>query len=64
MLQGPNLELYKHLVTSFPEVNWIASGGVSRINDLNALKKTGVSGVIVGKAIYEGKIALNQLSNF
>lgn len=64
MLQGPNLKLYQEFVSAFPKLNWIASGGVSEINDLTALKKTGVAGVIIGKAIYEGKVMLDQLSKF
>ena len=64
MLQGPNLPLYQELVSAFPKINWIASGGVSRLEDLTALKKTGVAGAVVGKAIYEGKISLRQLTTF
>jgi phosphoribosylformimino-5-aminoimidazole carboxamide ribotide isomerase len=64
MLQGPNIELYKNLKTAFPNLKWIASGGVSGIKDLEALRQAEVSGVIIGKAIYEGKITLEQLANF
>ncbi|HEY0654693.1 MAG TPA: 1-(5-phosphoribosyl)-5-[(5-phosphoribosylamino)methylideneamino]imidazole-4-carboxamide isomerase [Chryseosolibacter sp.] len=63
MLSGPNVSLYKKLIARFPTIQWIASGGVSDISDVNELKSTGVSGVIIGKAIYEGKISLDQLSN-
>ncbi len=61
-LEGPNLELYKQLVASFPKLNVIASGGVGSQDDLLALKETGVEGVILGKAIYEGKVDLSKLS--
>jgi phosphoribosylformimino-5-aminoimidazole carboxamide ribotide isomerase len=62
MLSGPNLDLYKKLMTLFPSVKWIASGGVSNLEDLVKLKELGVNGVIIGKAIYEGRISLDQLT--
>lgn len=62
MLTGPNIELYKKILLSFPQLNLIASGGVSCMEDLYELKQIGVDGVIVGKAIYEGRIKLEQLS--
>jgi len=61
MLTGPNVELYKKIVLSFPHVNLVASGGVSSVEDLKELKRIGVDGVIVGKAIYEGRIELKDL---
>lgn len=64
MLTGPNTALYKKLMAKFPQIDWIASGGVSGIEDVFDLKSAGVNGVIIGKAIYEGRISLNQLSNF
>lgn len=62
MLTGPNLLLYKKLINLFPEIKWIASGGVSAIHDVQELRSLGVDGVIIGKAIYENKISLNQLN--
>ncbi|MGC3945393.1 MAG: 1-(5-phosphoribosyl)-5-[(5-phosphoribosylamino)methylideneamino]imidazole-4-carboxamide isomerase [Chryseolinea sp.] len=62
MLSGPNVDLYKVLLLSFPQLHVIASGGVSSIDDLRELQTIGVDGVIVGKAIYEGKISLEQLA--
>ncbi|TKK70390.1 1-(5-phosphoribosyl)-5-[(5-phosphoribosylamino)methylideneamino]imidazole-4-carboxamide isomerase [Ilyomonas limi] len=62
MLAGPSLDLYKHIIEKFPELYFIASGGVSSINDLEQLKEIGCKGAIVGKAIYEGKIELNELA--
>ena len=64
MLQGPSVELYRHLVSAFPNLNVIASGGVSSTNDLDKLKSVNVEGVIIGKAIYEGKISLKQLEAY
>lgn len=61
MLTGPNIELYKRLLLSFPQLHLIASGGVSSIDDILELRRIGVDGVIVGKAIYEGKIKLPEL---
>jgi phosphoribosylformimino-5-aminoimidazole carboxamide ribotide isomerase len=62
MLTGPNFELYKKLKSQFPKLKIIASGGVSSIDDLLALKELKVEAVIVGKAIYENKIKLSDLS--
>jgi phosphoribosylformimino-5-aminoimidazole carboxamide ribotide isomerase len=63
MLTGPSLELYKKILINFPMLNLIASGGVSSIEDLKALAQIGVDGAIVGKAIYEGRIALESLGD-
>lgn len=63
MLTGPNIELYKKILLSFPQLHLIASGGVSCMEDLHELKRIGVDGVIVGKAIYEGKVSLNDLKD-
>ncbi|MEQ8927868.1 MAG: 1-(5-phosphoribosyl)-5-[(5-phosphoribosylamino)methylideneamino]imidazole-4-carboxamide isomerase [Fulvivirga sp.] len=64
MLQGPNVALYNELMGSFPALNLIASGGVSCIEDVQKLKENGLFGVIIGKAIYEHKISLAELSNY
>ncbi|MET0244604.1 MAG: 1-(5-phosphoribosyl)-5-[(5-phosphoribosylamino)methylideneamino]imidazole-4-carboxamide isomerase [Flavitalea sp.] len=60
-LEGPSLGLYKTIITQFPTLNFIASGGVSSMDDLEQLKDIGCSGAIVGKAIYEGRIKLEDL---
>jgi phosphoribosylformimino-5-aminoimidazole carboxamide ribotide isomerase len=60
MMTGPNHELYSGLMTSFPGIEFQASGGVSRLEDLLTLKKAGVRTAIVGKAIYEGAIDLKE----
>ena len=60
-LEGPSIELYKNIVEKFPALHFIASGGVSSIDDVYHLQEAGCKGVIVGKAIYEGRIQLNEL---
>lgn len=62
MLQGPSLELYKTLLKEFPGIKLIASGGVSSVQDLIDLREAGLPAAIVGKAYYEGRITLEQLS--
>ncbi len=64
MLTGPNIDLYKKILLSFPQLNVIASGGVSSIDDLTELEQIGVDGVIIGKAIYEGRLSLEDLNKF
>lgn len=61
MLQGPSLDLYKEIMQE-TGVQLIASGGVSSIDDLQQLRELGCAGAIIGKAIYEGRITLNELS--
>jgi len=62
MMQGPAVELYRNLLKQFPGLYLVASGGVSCMEDMVALRDTGVPAVIVGKAIYEGKIKLEELT--
>jgi phosphoribosylformimino-5-aminoimidazole carboxamide ribotide isomerase len=62
MLTGPNIDLYTKLLNTFPAIKLIASGGVSSMNDLMNLKDTKVEGVIVGKAIYEGRVDIHTLA--
>ncbi|CAN5517587.1 1-(5-phosphoribosyl)-5-[(5-phosphoribosylamino)methylideneamino]imidazole-4-carboxamide isomerase [soil metagenome] len=64
LLQGASVELYKKIIAQFPELNLIASGGVSALNDLDELKSIGCSAAIVGKAIYEGKITMKDLKKY
>ena len=63
-LEGPATDLYKNIVSKFPELHFIASGGVSSLQDLHALQEVGCAGVIVGKAIYENRISLEDLKKF
>ena len=62
MMAGPNFGLYKKLKSRFPELKITASGGISSVEDLEELKYIKVHAVIVGKAIYEGKIKLSELN--
>lgn len=62
MLQGPSIELYKEILASFPQLYLIASGGVSCFQDILDLESAGVPAVILGKAIYENKVTLKELS--
>ena len=63
-LQGPSLNTYRHLRLTLPEAGIIASGGVTTVEDLEALQEIGVKGAIIGKAIYEGTIQLKDLARF
>jgi phosphoribosylformimino-5-aminoimidazole carboxamide ribotide isomerase len=63
-LDKPNFELYEHLIQTFFEIKIIASGGVSAIEDLKKLKEIGVYGAIVGKAIYEKHIDIEELAKY
>lgn len=63
MLAGPSTDLYKDILEQ-TSVQLIASGGISSMEDVYTMKETGCSGTIIGKAIYEGKITLQQLQNF
>lgn len=60
-LQGPSMELYKNIIQKFPGLHFIASGGVSNIDDVYQLQDINCKGVIIGKAIYEGRISLKEL---
>jgi phosphoribosylformimino-5-aminoimidazole carboxamide ribotide isomerase len=62
MLEGTNEDLYRKIKEQDPDIHLIASGGVSCMDDIDRLEKTHVSGIIIGKAIYEGKISLSELS--
>lgn len=63
MLQGASEELYQEIIDT-TDVSLIASGGVSTVDDLTKLKQMGCEGAIIGKAIYEGKISMKELSAF
>ena len=62
-LQGPAIGLYKDVMTAYPQLHLIASGGVSSIDDIRALDAEGIPAVVFGKAIYEGRINLHELLN-
>lgn len=63
-LQGPSVGLYEKIIKAFPSLYFIASGGVSRMEDLDALRVAGCSAAIVGKAYYEGHISAEALGAF
>lgn len=62
MLQGPSTPLYKEIMATFPRCRLIASGGVSGMQDIKELNEAGIPAVVFGKAIYEGKISLEELA--
>ena len=64
LLQGASVNLYKKILEAIPGIHLTASGGVSSIKDVEELEAIGCSGVIIGKALYEGKIKLNELKKF
>ena len=63
-LEGPSIQLYQKILQQYPSLQLIASGGVSQLKDLEELRTIGCSAAIVGKAIYENKISLLELSTF
>ena len=63
-LEGPATDLYQKIILQNNDLRLVASGGVSKTEDLHELKRIGCSGVIIGKAIYENKISLEDLKPF
>ncbi len=63
MLTGPNFQMYQNLQNRFPGLKWIASGGVSNLQDLVTLQNHQLYGVVVGKAYYEGRIQLSEMAH-
>lgn len=61
MLQGPATELYRTILERYPSLGLIASGGVGSVEDIRSLETIGMPAVIVGKALYEGRITLRDL---
>ena len=64
LLAGPSVDLYKKIIERFPGLQFIASGGVSSMKDVESLSAIGCTGVIIGKAIYENRISLDDLKQF
>ena len=62
MLQGPSTGLYIRLQAEFPELNFTVSGGISAMDDVRALDTAGLRKVIIGKALYEGRISLEDIA--
>jgi phosphoribosylformimino-5-aminoimidazole carboxamide ribotide isomerase len=59
-LQGSNVALYRDLAAQFPQINWQASGGIGGIADIEALKGSGIGGVILGRSLLEGKFTVKE----
>ncbi len=64
MLKGPSVELYKKMLAEMPSLYLIASGGVSSMKDIDELEEARVPAVITGKAIYEGRIKMEDLCRY
>lgn len=64
LLQGPSFELYQEILQAIPGIRLIASGGITSIEDVASLREMNLSGAIIGKALYEGKIKLTELADF
>jgi len=63
-MAGPSVELYREIRNACPDLRLIASGGVRSISDIDELERIGCSGVIIGKALYEGNLDLDQLRKY
>lgn len=64
MLGGPATELYKKIMNRYPDINLIASGGVSGMRDIEGLSESGIPSVVFGKALYEGKIKMSNIEKW
>ena len=64
MLQGPATQLYVDLASRYPDIVFTVSGGISSMDDIRMLNDKGLQRVIVGKAIYEGRISLEEITEF
>jgi phosphoribosylformimino-5-aminoimidazole carboxamide ribotide isomerase len=64
MMEGPSYSLYREILEQLPGIYLVASGGISSMDDIMKLADTGVPGVITGKAIFEGKITLNEIREY
>lgn len=64
MLAGPSAEFYTAITSRFPEVDITVSGGIGELSHIETLNRAGLRSVIVGKAIYEGRISFEQLKSF
>jgi phosphoribosylformimino-5-aminoimidazole carboxamide ribotide isomerase len=64
VLEGPSFALYESIKNHIPDLGVIASGGVGKVKDIARLEQSNIDGVIIGKALYEGKIKLEELKPF
>ena len=62
MLCGSNIELYQTIMEQFPDCKLIASGGISSLDDIKKLDEAKIPAVVIGKAIYEQQINLEELA--
>lgn len=60
MMQGPNVKLYEYLAKKFPELDFIASGGMSSLEDVKAIAQSGARSVVLGRALLEGKFTVKE----
>ncbi len=63
ILEGPNFKLYQDLVERFPNIHFLASGGVRSVDDIKKLEDIGLKGVIFGRAYYEGNLSLKDMES-
>lgn len=63
-LEGPAFDMYQKIIDTFPDICVLASGGVRHLDDIKRLNDMGVFAVIIGKALYEGKLKLKELEKF
>ena len=63
-LGGSGIDLYKKMIAKFPKIKLIASGGVGSMQDIENLSKTSAESVVIGKAIYEGKISIEKITDW
>ncbi|WP_435237368.1 1-(5-phosphoribosyl)-5-[(5-phosphoribosylamino)methylideneamino]imidazole-4-carboxamide isomerase [Psychromonas sp. PT13] len=59
-LTGSNVDLYKEMAAAYPQVEWQASGGIGSLDDIAAVARSGASGMIVGRALLEGKFTVEE----
>ena len=59
-LTGSNVDLYKEMASAYPQVEWQASGGIGSLDDITAVARSGASGMIVGRALLEGKFDVKE----
>lgn len=64
MLEGPATDLYKEIMRRYPNINLIASGGISCMKDIEVLNDNGIPSVVFGKALYEARISMADIRNW
>ena len=64
MLEGPATDLYKEIMQRYPNINLIASGGISCMKDIEVLNNNGIPSVVFGKAMYEERISMADIRNW